>query len=59
MTCPTCHRFIVVEACQRRPNDPGDHDPAYHVAQSYHFDKDGRCVSCAKPWPCPTIEEYG
>jgi hypothetical protein len=54
-----CHKVIEVEACVRKPNDPGDHDVAYHVAQSYHFAKEGRCVSCSEAWPCPTIEVYG
>lgn len=59
MACPVCHRVIAVEACERRPNDPGDHDPAYHVAQAYHIpDRKGDCQSCGEAFPCSTREEY-
>ena len=55
MTCSTCHRTIVVDASVRRPNDPGDHDPAYHVAVAYHVERaDGTCWSCGGPYPCET-----
>jgi hypothetical protein len=57
--CDVCHRAITVDACARRPNDPGDHDPAFHVAKAYHVEQpDGRCWSCGEPWPCTTLEAY-
>lgn len=59
MKCSTCHRVIVVEACQRKPNDPGDHDPAYHVAQAYHVQQPaGTCWSCGEQWPCETLRDH-
>lgn len=60
-TCPTCHNPIRVEGSG---NSPGDHDPAYHVAQAYHYAIPCEplgiqvCWSCNKAWPCPTIQEY-
>jgi hypothetical protein len=60
-TCPVCHRWIVDDGFG---NSPGDHDPAYHVAQAYHYQVPAKmmrvqvCASCGKTWPCPTIQEY-
>lgn len=54
--CTVCGRAIVTEGSG---NSPGDHDPAYHVAQAYHYRRpDDLCASCSQLWPCPTIEEY-
>jgi hypothetical protein len=54
--CVQCHRRIVDEP---RGNNPGGHDPAYHVAHAYHIQrKDGMCWSCGKPYPCPTMREF-
>jgi hypothetical protein len=34
---------------------------AHAVARAYHYRGTGTdaCVSCSKPWPCPTFVEYG
>lgn len=54
--CDVCGEVIYVEASG---NKPGSHDPAYHVAQAYHYPKqDGYCASCGQRYPCLTVEEY-
>lgn len=35
-----------------------NHDPAFHVANAYHKDKDGKCASCGESWPCITKLTY-
>ena len=54
--CVECHRLIEVEP---HGNNPGDHDPAYHVAHAYHVERaDGSCWSCGEQFPCDTRREY-
>jgi len=41
--CQVCRKKIVR---QGYGNDPGDHDPAYHVAQAYHFPRKVQQLDC-------------
>lgn len=54
-TCDICGGVIVEEAFG---NSPGDHDPAWHVAEAYHRPYDGKCVSDGLDWPCQTHKDY-
>lgn len=55
-TCDICFRQIS------EANKPSEHDPAYHVAKTYHQPvgtlPDLSCVSCGQPWPCFTYSAY-
>jgi len=53
--CQICHQ----------PDIPGQHDPAPHVAFTYHypvsvfeFADDLACVVCKTWFPCPTRKKY-
>lgn len=64
MICEICDKEIVKDAHGGEHPSAGDHDPAFHVARTYHYFKVytkleiERCVVDKETWPCPTAREY-
>lgn len=49
--------YCTICGCEN-PDLLRNHDPAFHVARSYHYEKKGKCVSCGEPWVCETKLTY-